>query len=334
MIDAEQRRDLQRTFAAALVHEDPTKARAELIDSGWVDALAADEAVAVSLLFRLQGEVGKDVAALDDVVAHHLAVHWPEVVEGELAVAYPIASTGRRTAPTHVALPANRHAGRVLWISDLATDRLQIVDVGAASWGHPVVGIDPDYGLIGASFRPDGPVAEFSGASAAAAWSDALAAARIAVAHQMVAGAKVLLSLATEYAKVRNQFGTPIGSFQAVKHRLADTLVAVEAADAATIAAATAPSSTNAALAKVLAGSAAGAAGRHCLQVFGGIGFTAEHDFHQYFRRNLVLDRMLGDTHTLKRLIGEALRTRSGGNDEHVVGIDEAPVIDRLEFQR
>jgi Acyl-CoA dehydrogenase, C-terminal domain len=332
MIDAEQRRDLQRTFAAALDHEDATKARAELIDSGWVDALGADEPSAVALLFRLQGEACRDAAALDDVVAHHLAVHWPAAGEGELAVAYPIASTRRHTATTHVVLPANRHAGRVLWISDLATDRLQIVDVGANARGHPVAGIDPYFGLIGFSSRPDGPTEEFSGASAAAVWSDALAAARIAVAHQMIAGANALLYLATEYAKARKQFGNPIGSFQAVKHRLAETLVAVEAADSVIIAAATSPSSTNAALAKVLAGRAAAAAGRHCLQVFGGIGFTAEHDFHRYFRRNLVLDRLLGDTRTLQRLIGEALRTR-GASDQHVVRINEAPVIDRLAFQ-
>jgi Acyl-CoA dehydrogenase, C-terminal domain len=333
MIDAEQRSDLRRTFAAALDHEDPTKARAELLHSGWIDALAADEPVAVALLFRLQGQAHQDAAALDDVVVHHLMLHWPAAGEGDLAVAYPIQSTGRRTTTTHVAFPANGHAGRLLWISDLAPDPLQIVEVGAAARGHPVMGIDPSYGLIGFSSRPDGRVTEISGAAARAAWSEALAAAQIAVAHQMVAGANALLSLATEYAKARKQFGTPIGSFQAVKHRLAETLVAVSAADSAITAAATAPSATNGALAKVLAGRAAAAAGKHCLQVFGGIGFTAEHEFHRYYRRSLVLDRLLGDTQSLERRIGEVLRTRAARH-ERVVELSEAPIVDPLDFRR
>jgi Acyl-CoA dehydrogenase, C-terminal domain len=331
MIDAEERSDLKRTFAAALGHEDPIKARGELLSSGWIDALADDEPVAVSLLFRLQGEVRQDAAALDDVVVHHLAAHWPAAREGGLAVAYPIGSQGRGVGPTHVAFPGNRHAGRLLWISGLATDRLQIVDVDGDRGGRLVEGIDPDYSLVGFSSRPDGPTTGFGGVQARAAWTEALSAARIAVAHQMVAGSNALLSLATEYAKARKQFGTPIGGFQAVKHRLAETLVAIAAADAATVAAATSPSATTAALAKVLAGLAAGSAGRNCLQVFGGIGFTTEHDFHRYYRRNLVLDRLLGDTHSLERRMGEALRTMAAG-DGYLIRINEAPAVDSLEL--
>ena len=52
-------------------------------------------------------------------------------------------------------------------------------------------------------------------------------------------------------------------------------------------------------MAKALAGRAAAVAGRNCLQVFGGIGFTTEHGFHRNYRRSLVLDRRLGDTRTL-----------------------------------
>jgi hypothetical protein len=331
MIDAELRTDLRRTFAAALDHEDPTKARKELLNSGWVDALMADEPVAVSLLFRLQGETRQDAAALDDVVAHHLAAHWPVVAEADLAVAYPVASTGRGSvATTHVALPANRHTRRLLWIDHLATDHLEIVDREDSPGGQPVVGIDPSYGLLGFSSRPNGPTTEFSGAPAAQAWAEAMAAAQVAVAHQMIAGANALLSLARAYASARKQFGTPIAGFQAVKHRLAETLVAVAAADAVVVAAAASVGPTNAALAKVLAGRAAAAAGKNCLQIFGGIGFTAEHDFHLYFRRNLLLDRLLGDTPTLERHIGELLRTNQP-SDQRIIGIDQPPLTDLLE---
>jgi hypothetical protein len=332
MIEAELRTDLRRTFAAALDHEDPTKAREELLNSGWIDALCADEPVAVSLLFRLQGQTRQDAAALDDVVAHHLAAHWPAVAEGDLAVAYPVASNGRaRLATTHVALPANRHTRHLLWIDHLATDHLEIVDRGDGSSGQTVVGIDPSYGLLGFSSRPNGPTTEFSGAQARLAWAEAMAAAQVALAHQMIAGANALLSLAAEYARARKQFGTPIAGFQAVKHRLAETLVAIAAADAVAVAAATSVGLTNATLAKVLAGRAAAAAGKNCLQIFGGIGFTAEHDFHLYFRRNLVLDRLLGDTQTLERHLGEMLRTNPPG-DQRIIGIDEPPLTDLFEL--
>jgi hypothetical protein len=331
MIDAEFRTDLRRTFAAALDHEDPTKAREELLNSGWIDALTADEPVAVSLLFRLQGQTRQDAAALDDVVAHHLAVHWPAVAEADLTVAYPVASNGRGSvATTHVALSAHRHARRVLWIDHPATDHLQIVDTGDGPRGQPVTGIDPSYSLLGFSSRPSGPSTDFSGAEAQQAWAEAMAAAQVALAHQMIAGANALLSLATEYARARKQFGTPIAGFQAVKHRLAETLVAIAAADAFAVAAATSVSPTNAALAKVLAGRAAAAAGKNCLQVFGGIGFTAEHDFHRYFRRNLVLDRLLGDTQTLERSIGEMLR-RKASRDQRIIRIDQPPVADLFD---
>jgi hypothetical protein len=331
MIDAELRTDLRRTFAAALDHEDPTKAREELLNSGWIDALMADEPVSVSLLFRLQGQTRQDAAALDDVVAHHLAAHWPAVAEGDLAVAYPIALSGRgRLATTHVALPAQRHTGRLLWVDHLATDHLEIVDRGEGPRGQPVAGIDPYYGLLGFSSRPPGPTRDFSGARARQAWAEALAGAQIALSHQMIAGANALLVLATEYARARRQFGTPIAGFQAVKHRMAETLVAIAAADTVAVAAATAGGATNAALAKVLAGRAAAVAGKNCLQIFGGIGFTAEHDFHRYFRRNLVLDRLLGDTQTLERHIGETLRT-SPPSDQRIIRIDQPPLTDLLE---
>jgi Acyl-CoA dehydrogenase, C-terminal domain len=332
MIDAELRTDLRRTFAAALDHEDPTKAREQLLNSGWIDALTADEPVAVSLLFRLQGQTRQDAAALDDVVAHHLAAPWSAAAEPDLAVAYPVTSNVRGdVATTHVALPANRHARRLLWIDHLATDHLKIVERGNGHRGQPVVGIDPYYGLLGFSSRPEGRTTEFSGARAHRAWAEAMAAAQVAVAHQMIAGANALLSLATEYARARKQFGTPIAGFQAVKHRLAETLVAIAAADAAAVAAGTSVGPTNAALAKVLAGRAVAAAGRNCFQIFGGIGFTAEHEFHRYFRRNLALDRLLGDTQTLERHIGEMLRT-NGPGDQRTIGIAEPPLTDLLEL--
>jgi alkylation response protein AidB-like acyl-CoA dehydrogenase len=110
--------------------------------------------------------------------------------------------------------------------------------------------------------------------------------------------------MAREHATERIQFGRPIGSFQAVSHRLADTLVAVEAAQAALEAAWDVPSRMLAACAKALAGRGAWAAARHCQQVLGGVGFTVDHPFHRYLQRALLLDHLLGSSRTLTQQLG------------------------------
>jgi alkylation response protein AidB-like acyl-CoA dehydrogenase len=330
MIDVDLRSDLRRTFASALDRDDAAAAREQLLGAGWLDAIRDDEPVAVALLFRLQGELRRDAGALDDVVVHHLADRCPSAA-GDVAVAYPVAlSHGHGSDVTHVAFPAHRHAPRLLWIDILDSAGLRIIDVKDGLGGKPLAGVDPSLGLHGFSARPVGPATDLTGEDARAAWSEALAAGRIAVAHQMVASARALLTNATEYARARRQFGVPIGSFQAVKHRLAETLVAIGAADAMTVAAATTPSSTHAALAKVLAGRAATATAKNCLQVFGGVGFTTEHDFHRFFRRMLVLDRLLGDSRSLERALGSTIRA-GALNNERVIDLSHAPRVDLLD---
>ena len=95
------------------------------------------------------------------------------------------------------------------------------------------------------------------------------------------------------------QFDRPIAGFQAVRHRLADSLVAIEAADAAAHAAGDDGSPLTAALAKAVAGRSARTVARHAQQVLAGIGFTTEHPLHLYVRRALVLDHLLGDARSL-----------------------------------
>ena len=312
MFDADLATELRRSFAAALQHDDPIKARTAVLEAGWRDALDADAATAVAIMFRAQGHLGHDVAALDDVLALRLGID-------EVAVAYPAAPG------LHVVLPAHRHAARLLWLPDRSGDGIAVVDLDGALVAQPVGGIDPAAGYLGLSARPPGTVTEV----AASVWPPALAAGRVAVAHQLVAGARALLAQATEYARDRRQFGTSIAGFQAVKHRLADALVAISAADAATVAAATTATVTGATVAKALAGRAAAVAGRNCLQVFGGIGFTTEHDFHRNYRRSLVLDRLLGDRRTLERELGAQLRAGALA-DEHIIELDDIPRVPLL----
>ncbi len=308
MIGAELVADLSRTFAAAMDHDNPAKARNGLLTAGWLEALEADEPVAVAVAFRLQGAALRDAAILDDVVAGRLAHGWPEA-SGDLAVAYPaMASAAGPGSITHTVLPGHRHARRLLWLADLRPRELEILELESELEPTAGAGLDPGFGLLGLSQRPDGRSIRLGGAEASSLWEQALAAGRVALSHQMVAGARTILDLATAYAQARTQFGTPIGAFQAVKHRLAETLVAVVSADAAAVAAAATQSPSGAAIAKVLAGRAASSAAKNCLQVFGGVGFTAEHDFHKYFRRNLVTDRLLGDAPTIERQLGRDLR--------------------------
>jgi hypothetical protein len=134
--------------------------------------------------------------------------------------------------------------------------------------------------------------------------------ARRAVAWWLVGSARAMLALARQHALDRVQFGKPIASFQAVRHRLAETLVAIEGAEATL----TLPGDDNpdltALLAKAAAGKAALTAARHCQQVLGGIGFTDEHDLHHHVERALVLDGLLDSSRELTRRAGAGLRAR------------------------
>jgi alkylation response protein AidB-like acyl-CoA dehydrogenase len=97
--------------------------------------------------------------------------------------------------------------------------------------------------------------------------------------------------MTVEYVKVRHQFGRPIGSFQAIKHRCADTFVQVESARSAVLNAAEAADESPselpaaAALAKAYCSDAYLHAAGESIQMHGGIGFTWEHDAHLYFKR-------------------------------------------------
>lgn len=132
-----------------------------------------------------------------------------------------------------------------------------------------------------------------------------LAAGRRALGWWLVGTGRAMLALARRHAIDRVQFGRPVASFQAVRHRLAETLVAIEGAEATLDAAA---DDLGCLLGKAAAGHAALIAARHCQQVLGGIGFTAEHDLHRHVRRTLLLDGLLGSTRELTREAGAMLR--------------------------
>lgn len=120
--------------------------------------------------------------------------------------------------------------------------------------------------------------------------------ARQALGWWLVGSARAMLALARQHALDRVQFGKPISSFQAVRHRLAETLVAIEGAEATLNLPNADNVDLNSLLAKAAAGKAALTAAKHCQQVLGGIGFTAEHELHHHVKRVLVLDGLLGSS--------------------------------------
>jgi hypothetical protein len=133
-----------------------------------------------------------------------------------------------------------------------------------------------------------------------------LAKGRLALGWWLAGSARAMLVLARQHAVDRVQFGRPIASFQAVRHRLAETLVAIEGAEATLLAA---TDDLGCLLAKAAAGQAALTAAKHCQQVLGGIGFTSEHDLHRHVKRTYVLDGLLGSTRDLTREAGAVVRS-------------------------
>jgi len=136
---------------------------------------------------------------------------------------------------------------------------------------------------------------------AAAALDRTLDVAAIALAAEQLGGAQRALDMAVEYAKIRHQFGRPIGSFQAIKHRCADLLLEVESLRSAVSYAAAAVADSPAEvpvlapLVKAYASETYFHVAAENIQIHGGIGFTWEHDAHLYFKRAKSSELFLGD---------------------------------------
>jgi alkylation response protein AidB-like acyl-CoA dehydrogenase len=148
---------------------------------------------------------------------------------------------------------------------------------------------------------------------AAAGLEKTLQLAAVALAAEQVGGAQRVLDNAVDYAKNRMQFGRPIGSFQAIKHKCADMLLEVESAKSAAYygAWAAATDDDELALAASLAKSYCSEAYFHCaaenIQIHGGIGFTWEHHAHLYFKRAKSSELLLGDPAYHRELLAQRL---------------------------
>ena len=134
--------------------------------------------------------------------------------------------------------------------------------------------------------------------------------AAILLAAEQIGAAERCLELTVEYTKNRVQFGRPIGSFQALKHRMADLYVEIAAARAVVADACNDPTPTNAATARLAASEALGTVAAEGIQLHGGIAITWEHDMHLYFKRAHGSAQLLGSPRDLlRRLESEVLKT-------------------------
>jgi alkylation response protein AidB-like acyl-CoA dehydrogenase len=243
----------------------------------------ADEALAAQLLPRIAA--GERVAALvvapsvtnDGDLLHGVATHCSDAHRADLLV---------------VAAPDG------LWALDRTAAGVDVV--GAPSldltrWQATV-------SLSGASAQ------RLGDAAASATAVDLL---RVALAIEAVGVARHCLNATVGYLKTRVQFGKPIGSFQALQHRVADLAVDLEAAAStayyAAWVAAEAPEELPvvAPLAKTVCADAAYRITADTIQLHGGIGFTWEHEAHLYFKRATATRLLLGDSQVQRRLVAE-----------------------------
>ena len=137
--------------------------------------------------------------------------------------------------------------------------------------------------------------------------------AAVALSAEQVGGAQFVLEMAVQYAKDRIQFGRPIGSFQAIKHKCADMLLEVESAKSAAYYAGWCAAELNdelpsvAALAKAYCSEAYFHATAENIQIHGGIGFTWEHPAHLYFKRAKSSELLFGDPAYWRELLAQRI---------------------------
>lgn len=277
----------------------------QLAELGWVEALGDERRAAVATLFELQGEANASSSALQLVLADALDRDVPVVLPALGGAAPAGVLDGGRLTVDGLTLTI---APRVLVVAR-AGGKDVVVPVDAHALGRrPVGGIDPWLGIV----HVTGTVDLAAEPEPVSGWEGAVAVGRLAVAHELLGASRRMLELARQHALERVQFGQPIAGFQAVRHRLADTLVAVETAEALVDAAWEDGDPGTAAMAKALAGRGARVAARHCQQVLAGIGFTTEHDLHRYVRRTFLLDELLTPARTLTHDLGDQLLTTRG----------------------
>ena len=206
-----------------------------------------------------------------------------------------------------------------LILADMNTSSVYIVDKPGSTTGliaEPIDMMDQTRRMASVSVTDFGAIEEYkvaTGTEALAAMQVGFDMARIALGAEAMGAAQECLARTVEYARERVQFGRTIGSFQAVKHQLADMMVVNEAAISAVYFAACTVSENPgesphmAALAKVQASEALSHCAARMIQLHGGIGFTWEHDAHLYFKRARSTSTLFGLNSDLDETIAQEI---------------------------
>ncbi|MDP8957880.1 MAG: acyl-CoA/acyl-ACP dehydrogenase [Actinomycetota bacterium] len=268
--------------------------------------------------------------------------YLPEIASGERTAALAFTEPNGRWDAAGVQLPAKRDgdhyllSGTKLFVVDGHTADTLLVAARTADTSDPEEGVSlflVDSGAPGVERRALGTMdmtrkqaevtldnvsvpAESLLVEEGRAWpaiSRVLDLAVVALAAEQVGGAQRCLEMSVDYAKARVQFGRPIGSFQAIKHKCADMLVQVESARSAAYYAAWAAAEDNqelplvAPLAKSYCSEAYFFVAAENIQVHGGIGFTWEHDAHLYFKRAKSSELLFGDPAYHRELLAQRI---------------------------
>jgi alkylation response protein AidB-like acyl-CoA dehydrogenase len=263
----------------------------------------------------LQEEAGR--AALAEPVISTAAVAAPLLRELDapevsdpwlerIATGDAIVAVGHPVSPfvsdAHIAdLLLLDHAGEV---HALSRDQVELT---------PEPANDPARKLFSVRWTPSPATRVADANSGNALWSAALDRGSLACAAQLLGVSDRLIEMASEYAQQRHQFGKPIGSFQAVKHMLANVKVKLEYArptvhrSAHSVARAAADRALHVSMAKLAASEAAVAAAKTALQVHGAIGYTWEQDLHIWMRRAWSLDLAWGTADFHRRRVTDAI---------------------------
>lgn len=309
MIDATDRALLEDSVRAAIAGVGPDEAIDEvLVKLGWLDLLEAEPSDAIDVVFTALGNANAGATALDDVLAAALG----REPRPDLAVLLPAFAAwdppGRIEAgelrARGVATARVAAAGEMLVVCGTESEPCCVMFPPELAQRSAVRGVDAELGLHTVRVR--------CGAQSVArldpdVWESALACGRRAVGHQIAGACRAMLELARSHALERVQFDRPIARFQAVQHRLAEALVAVESLEAALGAAREVPGAETAALAKALAGRTARTVAGHCQQVLAGVGFTTEHSFHRFLKRTIALEGLLGSADAIALGLGRQL---------------------------
>jgi alkylation response protein AidB-like acyl-CoA dehydrogenase len=295
--------------------------------AGWREAgIALEEAGAALLPVPLQSSMLAAAAVLATGDGKAAADLLPGIAGGSTTAAVALAEAGRWTEPLprteavrtgegwrltgckeHVVDGA---AAQLLLVSASTEGGSALFAVEAGASGVVVAGVpgvDPTRAQ--ATVELTQVPARLLGTPGDAAPARLLDLCWVAAAAESVGVARRCLELAVSHLQTREQFGRPLGGFQALRHRAADMLVRVEAATStaayAAWAADEAPGElpTVAPLAKAVCADAAFAVAGDALQLHGGIGFTWEHDLHLYFKRAHAGTQLYGDARSLRRLV-------------------------------